>query len=223
MDDPKKYLELNQSVRVLPEDSRQEDWSSSTIQDIDDRAFYIAVPVRRTVPLMLREGDSVHFQIPGATGMVLFTTKVTGWRRDVIPLIGLALPTQVERIERRSFVRLPVQLEASLAEIPKEGKEVAWVRGQMLDISGGGVRMAIRRNLSKGARVMVTFALPLGSYSETIVSDGEVMRIQEKGPSGIVQVGVQFVNLATKYQDSIIRFIFEKLKEAGRMRSEIGK
>jgi c-di-GMP-binding flagellar brake protein YcgR len=218
--DGTKFLELNQSVRILLRDSVQEDWSVSTIQDIDDRAFYIAIPVRRTIPLSLREGDHLNVQIPGQTGMVLFTTKVIGWRRDVIPLLALSIPDKVERIERRSFVRLSVMLEASLTEIPEEGKEMNWTRGQMLDISGGGLRIAVRRNVKKGARVMVMFALPAGNTKESITVEGQVMRLLDAGQSGTQQVGVEFINLPTKYQDAIIRFIFEKLKEAGRMRSD---
>jgi c-di-GMP-binding flagellar brake protein YcgR len=221
--DGTKFLELNQSVRILQKDSDQGEWSVSTIQDIDAKAFYIAVPVRRTVPLKLREGDNLNIQIPGQTGIVLFTTKVVGLRRDAIPLIALALPDKVERIERRSFVRLPLLLESSLAEVLEDGKEPVWTRGQMLDISGGGLRIAVRRNLKKGARVMVSFSLPIGSGKEAIIAEGEIMRILEATQSGNTQVGVEFINLPTKHQDCIIRFIFEKLKEAGRMRSEIDK
>jgi c-di-GMP-binding flagellar brake protein YcgR len=220
--DGSKFLELNQSVRVQPRNSENEDWSVSTVQDMDAHSFYIAIPVKRTVPVMLREGDQLNVQIAGQTGIVLFTTKVLGWRRDAIPLIALALPEKVERIERRSFVRLSVLMEASLAEIPEPGKEAVWTRGQMLDISGGGLRIAVHRPIKKGAHVMVSFTLPIGAIKEAITAEGEVMRILETSQSGTQQVGVEFANLATKYQDAIIRFIFEKLKEAGRMRSETG-
>jgi c-di-GMP-binding flagellar brake protein YcgR len=220
--DGAKFLELNQALRILPEEAKWENWCVTTIQDISEISFFIAIPVRKTIPMMLREGDRVQVQIPGPTGIILFSTKVVGWRRDAIPLIALALPKQIERIERRSFVRLSLLMEASLAEQPEEGKEPVWIRGQMLDLSGGGLRIAVRKNLKKGARVVVTFSLPIGSSKEQIQSLGEIMRVQETGQAGVVQVGVQFLDLPTKFQDSIIRFIFEKLKEAGRMRSETG-
>jgi c-di-GMP-binding flagellar brake protein YcgR len=220
--DGTKYLELNQTLRILPEEASLEDWSASTIQDIDQQFFYIAIPVRRTVPLMLREGAQVQVQIPGPTGMVLFSTRVVGWRRDAIPLMALALPTQVERIERRSFVRLSLLLDTMIAEIPEEGKEPVWVRGQMLDISGGGLRVAVRKNFKIGARMMVSFALPGGSIKDNISVRGEIKRVHETGQSGALQIGIQFLDLPSKYQDTVIRFIFEKLKEAGRMRSETG-
>jgi c-di-GMP-binding flagellar brake protein YcgR len=172
--------------------------------------------------LKLREGDKVQVQSPGATGMVIFSTRVVGWRRDAIPLIALALPKQVERIERRSFVRLSITVEASIAEILEKEKEPVWIRGQMLDISGGGIRIAVRKNFKKGSRVKVMFALPVGAVRENIIASGEVMRVHETNQSGLLQIGVQFLDLPSKHQDSVIRFIFEKLKEAGRMRSETG-
>ncbi|NMA51611.1 MAG: flagellar brake protein, partial [Peptococcaceae bacterium] len=112
-------LQVNQPVKVTR--TGQEDWYTSSVQDVADNSFCISIPSSGPNVLTLQDGDVVKLKFIYEDNRFMFETTVLGKRYDNIPLYTLALPKECERIQSRSFVRYSIVLDTLYAELPEEG------------------------------------------------------------------------------------------------------
>jgi len=213
----KGMIQINQNIRVtLPDE--QENWYLSSVQDVTDYELRISIPTKGTTPLALKNGDLLKVSFITDSSRYEFETRVIGWRYDNIPMYALTLPKDYKRIQLRRFVRIPTILEVSYAEVPDEGKRIAFFKSTSLDLSGGGVRLLLKKDFPVGARLLLRITIPLKSGPEYLEIMGKVVRSQLDENLKLYHVAIQFTEISRSQQDLIVRYTFSKMSEQRRLR-----
>mgnify|MGYP005835122259 CR=1 FL=1 len=211
-------LKVRQKIMVARRGEKE--WFFSTIQDIRDGELFIEQPRQRERVLVFHPGEEVEVRITGENASYVFFTRVLGRTRDQIPLYRLAPPETIQRVQQRRFVRFPVSLEVFYAFPPDEKKRrPRYLKGLSLDLSGGGVRLAVREPVEEGAVLQLRFTLPLKRGLKEIKTEGKVVRCwksEKEGAAGY-EIAVEFLDIGRTQQDYIVNFIFSRMAEQGRL------
>lgn len=214
--DVRELLRINLNIKVSRA-AGENDWYASSVQDLSPNSFFISVPTQGPNPLVLGMGERVLVTFVAEMSRYEFDTKVVGWRQDNIPLYELALPDEVRRIQLREFVRVPVIMDVDYALDTGEGERPAYKKCTSLDLSGGGIRLLLKKEIPTGSRLALRFTLPLKTGAEVMEVKGKVVRSWSDPDTGNYQCGVQFVGISRRQQDLIVRYVLFKLSEQRRL------
>ena len=118
--------------------------------------------------------------------------------------LSIELTGEVERIQRREFVRVDAHVPVTVRGLDEPlGGETS-----TLDVSGGGIRISDPWSLPLGLDVRVELSLPDG---ESVQALGRVVRVAAEDEKGI-----SFEDLARADEDRLIRFIRDRERQAMR-------
>lgn len=113
-----------------------------------------------TEPALLRIGTPVRITVAGVSAAFRFHSCVQDRRKvGAIPTLYLEIPQWVEKLQRREFYRVPVQLPTSVTAIGDSTQDPVSYRGMILDISVGGARLAVSRACAPG--MLLRLRLPM--------------------------------------------------------------
>jgi PilZ domain len=171
-----------------------------TVDAIADGSVTVVLTVRddRFQRLL---GHDIAVELSSGRGIYRHGGKLKADRGGTL---SIELTGEVERIQRREFVRVDAHVAVEVRGIDEPlGGETA-----TLDVSGGGIRIADPWNLPLGLDVRVELALPDG---EAVRALGRVVRAAAEGEKGI-----SFEDLARPDEDRLIRFIRERERQAMR-------
>jgi len=208
----RKLLGINQKIQVSRDGKT---WFNSSIQDLRPDTFSITTPYLKEHPLAVFRGERIEVRFFKDDSSYQFETRVTGEVRDNIRLIRLACPEQITRIQQRNHVRLPVVLDVQYAPVKRAGEDgeyPAFTRASSVDISGGGMKLAVRRPVGEKEKLTLKFYLPLKSKPEYLEMGARVIRCTRIDPQReMYHLGLRFDSITRCQQDIIVRFIFEKM------------
>jgi hypothetical protein len=146
-------------------------------------------------------GHDIFVELSSGRGIYRHNGKLKADRQGTLTI---ELTGEVERIQRREFVRVDAHVTVSVRGVDEPlGGETA-----TLDVSGGGIRISDPWNLPLGLDVRVELQLPDG---EAVQGLGRVVRAAAEGEKGI-----SFEDLARADEDRLIRFIRERERQAMR-------
>jgi hypothetical protein len=171
-----------------------------TIDVVGDGSVTVVLTVRddRFKRLL---GHDIFVELSSGRGIYRHNGKL---RADREGTLSIDLTGEVERIQRREFVRVDAHVSVSVRGIDEElGGDTS-----TLDVSGGGIRIADPWGLPLGLDVRVELALPNG---EPVRALGRVVRAAAEGEKGI-----SFDDLARADEDRLIRYIRERERQAMR-------
>ncbi|MEW6423406.1 MAG: flagellar brake domain-containing protein [Bacillota bacterium] len=211
-------LKIRQKIMVTRKGEKQ--WFFSTIQDIRDGELYIEIPHQGESALVLYRGEEVDVRFSAEGASYVFSSRVIGKTLDSIPLFRLTPPENVQRIQQRNFVRLPVALEVFYALPPEKNRRPRYKKAISNDLSGGGMRLTVNELLAEGTLLNLKFSLPLKKGVKEISAAGKVVRRWAFETEGVVtyQVAVEFQGIGRTQQDYIVNFIFSRMAEQGRLK-----
>jgi c-di-GMP-binding flagellar brake protein YcgR len=194
---------------------------ASRIEDLRYGDIGLATPIERGkyVPFSTGQPVTVYITVRGL--YYFFHTHVSEMVRDPIPVLWVAKPRRTDRLERRRYVRVSVDIRPDefLVMGPSDSD---WkpVRVKILDISAGGIRFTCRDALPKDARIKTTFRLPtynLGRLGEEVRvrTDGRVVRLEPPDNPFRPQhkAGASFQRLGYREQEAIIKFVLRRQAE----------
>jgi len=210
-------LHINQKIIITREGITE--WFNSSIQDIQGNVINIGIPYSKEFPLVLRQEDKVKVIFTTRNGSYAFNTRVTGKVEDNINLYQLAYPGEIYRVQQRKFVRLQVLLDIQYSVVGRDDKTTEFNKATVVDLSGNGIRIAVREKIKENTRLVLKFSLPLQQKEETLELLARVIRQQvaETG-RGLYHLGLTFEEITKRQQDLIVRFIFEKMAQQKRLR-----
>jgi hypothetical protein len=146
-------------------------------------------------------GHDIAIELSSGRGIYRHGGKLKADREGTL---SIDLTGEVERIQRREFVRVDAHVTVNVRGIDEPlGGDTA-----TLDISGGGIRISDPWGLPLGLDVRVEIALPDG---EAVQGLGRVVRAAAEGEKGI-----SFEDLARPDEDRLIRYIRERERQAMR-------
>jgi len=212
----KGLIRINQKIQVNLL-SGKEDSYVSDVQYIKDQELIISIPTNGTTSLPLNNGDLIQVSFVSDSSRYVFETRVIGWRYDNT-MYALTLPEVCRRVQLRKFARVPTVLEVMYAEVPDEGKKYEFIKSTSLDLSGGGIRLMLKKDLPAGARLLVRINIPLKNRLECLEIKAKVVRTLPDEYLKLSHTAVQFIDISRKQQDLIVRYTFAKMSEQRRLR-----
>ncbi len=216
MTEVKGLIQINQKIQVGLLSSKENSYVSN-IQDIKDGELTISIPTKGANPLALNNGDLIKVSFISDSSRYEFKTKVIGWRYDNIPMYALAMPEICKRVQLRKFVRIPTILEVMYAEVTDEGEYGEFIKSTSLDLSGGGIRLMLKKDFSPGARLLLKIYIPMKNGLECLEIMGVVVRTLPGEHLKSINAAVKFINISRRQQDLIVRYAFGKMAEQRRL------
>ncbi|KZL94154.1 flagellar brake protein [Clostridium magnum] len=197
-----------------------DDSYKSNIQDITDEYLGISIPVSDGKYLPLARGEKVTAVYYYGKDIFRFDTVVIGRKVEKILIIMLKKPEKVTMVQRRNFARVPLMINVYCALICNEkniytigDNQIEFFDAYSLDISGGGMRVAIDRKyenkIQRGNMLMVT--IPLGNENVTI--QGKIVRVENDRKNPKIICGLNFIDLDRKVRETIIKMVFNTMRD----------
>lgn len=205
-------FKINSRVEFI----QKEETYKTTIQDVVDDGFYINIPVVNGEFLTFNMHEDIElFNYVDDNKLFKLRCTVDGKRIDNgIPLYKLSLPTKVTKIQRRNFVRVdmiqPIRYSKKIGNEAEENKNMA--PALLLDISGGGMRIKLKEELSYGDMIIAE----LKSDNLMIKAEGKVVR-KEKSIDDRFIYGISFWQMDNKVREQIIKDVFTIMRKQREM------
>ncbi|WP_240413896.1 flagellar brake protein [Paenibacillus periandrae] len=215
---PKVNHILHIQINSIDEDEAKQEYKSR-IADQDDNSIFMEIPINektgRLKKLYIGDELSAYFILDGGVKNY-FTTSVLGFTDDVIRLVQIRKPApeSITKIQRRSFLRVPAELEMAV----KYSDQLQFI-AVTDDVGGGGISFLCDGYIPLAAQQMVSCWL-LANYKngqiEHIPFKGEMVRIKML-ESGRQQVMMRFAEITDRDRQKIIRYCFERQLEFRKM------
>ncbi len=180
----------------------------SVVQDIPAAdTIIISHPSYQGVYLNIADGDHAEVNFVKDNGIMTFKAA-QGLRRvrDSVPMLTLKAVSPVARRQRRSYYRLEKTLPVQVAVKPESPDEKpVVVKGQAVNISGSGLKLAIRQPLDNDKKVECKITL---SPDIEVVVDGQIVWSEKAGAfNRNNHVGIQFTIEDEMTQRTLVRYI----------------
>ncbi len=177
---------------------------SCHLAEIDERALWIDLPIRRDGMLSLSVGQLVtaRFDRPD-DAVYVFDSVVSDRRDDDRAPFGLAVPVSLLRRPRRAHTRLSLVLDASL-----DAGEHRAADAKVVDLSAGGVKVICEHDLGLGDEVVVRCDVP-GPNDVVPIEHAATVRtalLYGRTPGGATlrQYGLRFADADSEMRDRIL-------------------
>lgn len=138
-------------------------------------------------------------------GQGVLRTPGTGQRVDHNQ-VRFFLDDTADVVQRRQFVRVAVAQRVVLHD--DEGEQVADTYA--VNISGGGMLVALPRKLQIEPDATVSFVLYLRAEEEPVAGTGRVIRVNEADQ----QLALAFEEISRRERERVIKFVFDRQRAA---------
>ena len=146
-------------------------------------------------------GHDVAVEITSGRGIYRYGGKLSGQQEGTLTI---SLTGDVERIQRREFVRIPAHLDVTVRGVDEAiGGETTTI-----DVSGAGIQVNDKWNMPLGIDVRVELKLP--GDGPPLKALGRVVRVGAEED----QKGIRLDGLARAEEDRLMRYIREREVQA---------
>ena len=167
----------------------------ATVEKADAATVTVALAVKdeRTARLV---GHEIAVELTSGRGIHRYTGTLSGERSGSLTI---TLSGDVERIQRREFVRVAAHLDVSIRGVDEDvGGETT-----TLDVSGSGMRISDKFELPLGIDVRIELKLPDGPPLSAL---GRVVRVGSEED----QKGIRFDSVSRADEDRLMRYIRDR-------------
>ena len=200
----------------------REKWRTMKVWLIDLGADILEteiLPMEKRRPINIQFGQSVGISLKYGFGKFIFETKVLSLEPSAAPedggIIVLAMPREIELVQRRSYsrVQVPRTLEVNVIVWHRhqtdgdswKSPERYW-DGRLVDISAGGVQIAFdvaqRPNFREGQSVGLRFTPML--YETPLMFNAQVRNNFTASNDNSVYIGLQMIGLEASAEGRLV-------------------
>lgn len=234
MNDFKNYLDISDPIDVIIFKENDESFTLHSVvyEVVDSEKLVLAHPLHQGGLFPLAKSNVYYFRFfKENLGMYLFKGLVHGrLAYDQLPSIIVSLASPIKRVQRREFFRVAIyspgyfiftrqlteeELEEKKIKLKKkfpnaddiyvEDIEEEKVNFEMVDISGGGMKISIKTPYNIGEVLNGAFKIE----SSWVNFKGEVIR-QDKKDHFTYELGIKFLEVDDVTQSKIVSYVFEK-------------
>jgi c-di-GMP-binding flagellar brake protein YcgR len=208
---PKVNQTLHMQVNSIDEEEAKIEYKSR-IADVTDEAVVMEVPLNERSGRLKRlyMGDELSAYFVTRDGVKnYFHTSVIGFQEDVIRLVLIKKPEpeSITQVQRRSFLRVPAELEIAV----KFSDQLQFV-ALTDDVGGGGISFICDGYIPLSVNYTISCWLLVPYKAGTIEHvpfKGEIVRVK------VLETGKQlammrFVEISDRDRQKLIRFCFER-------------
>uniref|UniRef100_A0A7C5Z728 Flagellar brake protein n=1 Tax=Caldicellulosiruptor owensensis TaxID=55205 RepID=A0A7C5Z728_9FIRM len=227
----RKIFKVGDKIEIVRIDRRT--WEEKGVQyiskiaDIKDEYFYIFTPIKERVYVTFYIDEIVRIYKVSSDGVWVVDGVIEERLREPEYMIKVKQISDVRKIQRRMFFRLPIHLDIFVKllisdQIPRvdtpaadnfsEGKIV---KALTKDISGGGVCFIAQEEFEIGDMVLTKIPIE----QEELILKAQIIRKERiDHPMYRFMYGCKFVEARQNEIDKIVRFIFsqqQKMRQKG--------
>lgn len=209
------------------------------VEDVALPLLAIGIPLEQGKPIFVRVGETVSIMVVGPRYPVRMKARIVRMTSKPIPMWIVEVPPaeEIEVVHRRRAVRVPVRLNLAVQKRPPEeegapsearaarrrrkedafGDDAPVLKGQAVDLSITGVRMAVFGHLDVGDRVRIEIEFPwgievlYGRVARVIPSETTSTPVPSSRP--LYQYGVEFEPLDIQLEQEIQRYLIQRQQE----------
>lgn len=181
------------------------------IEDIENGNVHISLPIEKGHFIPLRSGTLIRINVTQSDGVYSFSEHILKRVMSPYPHFVIKYPQKIQRIQRRNYVRLMLNIPVEFKLEEEENK----YRGVSIDLSGGGVFLITQKQLEIGQKLTIDLKLTNGLDCSNIKSIVKRERVIEGQNGGAVKrnYGIEFVEINQKLREEIISYLFELQRE----------
>jgi len=191
------------------------DYYDFVVEGLLKDAFIVQAIKKGDIPCW-KATDKINVQILTDSAIYEFSSAIICSINASTPTYVLEMPQQINRIQRKRYVRYDYSLTLSFSPIDSEAQ---WksicprLHAKTINISGGGLCFTWSNPIREKTLLAITLNLPYGRDAAAneipIKALGEVKRCTLH--NGIYSIGVQFKEIDERNREQIISFIFEQM------------
>lgn len=204
-------FKMNKKLEILI----GEKYFNSNVQDVTDDYIAISIPINSGEYIPLSKGVSIDVIYYEEENLYKFQSSVIGRKFENIPILLIAKPKEIKKIQRRKYVRIPtfsnvkyVNLKNQPKTNPKTIESSQYIKAVLVDLSGGGMRVRISEQVKLNDFLLMSLTV----NNEDIFMVGQVMRII-KDDEGRYYCGLSFEFLDIATRERIIKYIFQLMRD----------
>ncbi len=200
-----KELEINQKLEIEVLSGTYQGNYLSKVADFLEAGIIITGLYREGAPLPIRLNQPVNVYYTTDRAAYKFKSKILKRTNKPIPLLLIKSSDSVKRIQRRDYFRLDVTGKVDVYKMIDDKnypKKVSDAR--LIDISGGGIQMQLKKKFKKGEEILLSLKNILAP-KEFIKS--KIVRIHRQNDE-LYNYGVQFKEIEEEQREEIIQWIF---------------
>lgn len=202
---------VNKKVEILVD----EKYFNSNIQDITEEYIAISIPTNSGEYLPLSKGAMLEVIYYEEENCYKFQSSVIGRKFENIPILLIAKPTEIKKIQRRKYVRVSTVIKVKYKNLKNEPKtnpstveKSEYLQAVLVDLSGGGMKIRVSEEIKLNDFLLVSLTVK----NEEVFLVGQAMRIV-KDDDGRFSCGLSFELLDSSTRERIIKFIFQLMRE----------
>lgn len=174
------------------------------LDEVGEKILSIFAPVVQGELIPLREGTPVELIFWDEVAAYVIETTIIQRIAVPVPLFVLELPDEINRVQRRNYVRVSAYYPLSFRYVNRQGLSNP-IQGTMIDLSGGGMRFQTSEKVDKGAILLANLDLPSGIMQVS----ARVCRVDKIEDSKNYSISVDFYQISERERDRIIRCVFD--------------
>jgi c-di-GMP-binding flagellar brake protein YcgR len=181
---------------------------ASRVQDVSDDTVLLAAPRQEGALIPLRSGDPVGVIVKGKPYSYRFQTEVLDRRMKPLPGLLVRRVNRVTRYQRRSFYRVPVEIECEY-EVFQGGVPPASLsrKGTITNLSGSGCRIQTSRPVGRARYFVIEFALP-GERQRMRVTAEIVKRNTDRPAAGQDgSIACNFIEIKHTDRERLVKYV----------------
>lgn len=174
------------------------------LDEVGEKILSVFAPMSQGQVVPLREGTRAKIIFWDDVAAYAVETVIIQRIAVPVPVLVLELPSDIRRVQRRNFVRVPAFYPVTFRSVDRKGLSDT-KKGTMLDLSGGGMRFQTGESVEMGAILLAYLDLPSGPMQ----SSARVCRVDKVPDSKQYSISVDFYQITERERDRIIRCVFD--------------
>ncbi len=214
MIDLKKYFTIGERIRLDYIDAvgQQHEYASQVVEIHKEEFIDVLIPIHKKRDVHLRQEALMKLIL--VKGEAIYEFKVVLHEKlfGRVPLLRLKVLAEVNKIQRRDFYRLKLMrdMEARLVLNAKEEKYSEVFKGNLHDISAGGLLFSSRKELQE--KDLLELYLDLNGNKLTVFGT-IVRRTLTDNYRAPYSYGVKYYGLRELERNAITKYIFEEQRK----------
>lgn len=189
---------------VIPEGQEYSGRYRTRIDEVGERVVSIGAPYIQGEVIPLREGTVIEVTFSDEISAYSFDAKIIQRIAIPIPVFVLELVNSIRRVQRRDYVRVPAFYDVLFRTVTRQGLGNP-KKGNMQDLSGGGMRFQTKEALENKAILYMQLTLPNGE----VQTPARVCRVEKIDDGRRYSISVEFYEINERDRDRIIRCVFD--------------
>lgn len=214
MPDLKRIFSVGEKVQIEFVDiaGRKHNYVSQINNIYDNEFLDVLIPISKSHIVYLRSESILKVIMAKGNAVYEFNAKIAGKLFGVIPLLKLQVISNIQKIQRRNFFRLKLMRDIEGRKVIEFKERVFGekFKGNMLDISGGGMMFNSTILLEENELIEVTLNL---NGKKLVLFGMIVRRIFNNNPKAPYSYGIKFVRISEFERNEITKFIFEEQRK----------